>query len=175
MGACTLTSHDIPWLLDEISKTLDAATRCLIAEIISRRLDGTDVDTFDNVLTAGLSNQDLQASIEPLVAPVLLNTPQAERNKAHHALLTANEEPVPVRPIPVDQQISEILATNNPESFAQIYWLVSRDHSRGSNLADPLARWSEFDLADRARILGAASDSQQGHLYRKALGGRKGD
>jgi hypothetical protein len=159
MGACALTSHDIAWLLDELSKTLDTGTRRLIAEIVSRRLDGTDVDTFDTVLTAGSSDQDLRAAIEPLVAPILLNTPEADRAKADHGLFTANQEPVPVRPtIPVAQQISDILATNNPESFARIYWLLSRDPPKGSNPADPLARWLEFDLADRARIVSAASD-----------------
>jgi hypothetical protein len=35
MEACAITPHDIPWLLDELSKAIDAGTRRIIAEIIS--------------------------------------------------------------------------------------------------------------------------------------------
>ncbi len=44
INACALTTKDIPWMLDELSKTPDTATRRLISEIISRRLDGREVE-----------------------------------------------------------------------------------------------------------------------------------
>jgi len=58
----------------KLSKAIDAGTRRIIAEIISRRLDATDVIAFDAVVTAASSDRDLQTAIEPLVAPILLNT-----------------------------------------------------------------------------------------------------
>ncbi len=155
MESCALSSSDIPWLLGELSGTQDARVRRVIAEVISRRLDGRDVDTFDAVKEASSSDPDLLAAIAPLVQQVLLPSAEADRMKAHHDM--ANQRHQRSRPaLPVSTRLSEILArSSGDDMFAQIYWLLV--HSNGSNRGQSLPGWPEIPPAIRTRILSAAS------------------
>jgi len=153
MDACALGAHDIPWLLNELMNTSGDEVRRVIAEVISRRLDPQDVDTLAAVLNAASADQILGKAIEPLVSPVDLSSPKADRLKADHALVITHQKPKTVSSsVPITQRVSEILTDGSPEAFFRIYWLLHNNQlgtQRGPGLLPGL---SEFD----ARIVSAA-------------------
>jgi pimeloyl-ACP methyl ester carboxylesterase len=157
MDACALGAHDIPWLLNELMNTSADTARRVIAEVISRRLDPQDVDTFAAVLGAAPVDQILGAAIEPVVSPVYLGSPRAARLKADHDLFVAHQQPKIVSSsVPITQRVSEILGDGNPESFFRIYWLLQNTEQDTSNDAEPLRGWAELD--GKTQILSAAFD-----------------
>jgi hypothetical protein len=157
MDVCALGAHDIPWLLKELMNTSGDPAHLVIAEVISRRLDPEDVETFATVLNEASGDQILRAAIEPLVSPVYLGTPRAIQLKADHDSFVAHQQPKIVNSsIPITQRVSEILGDGNPEAFFRIYWLFRNTYQGTSNGAELLRVWADLD--EKTQILSAAYD-----------------
>lgn len=158
IDACALTTKDIPWMLDELSKTPDTVTRRLISEIISRRLDGREVYIFDAVLRAASSDHELQSAIGPLVSGISLGSRAATDMKEDHERLLANRQPIAGPRVLDAERLGKLLATNNPEIFFQIYGLFRNNAQKPRKAADLLPGWTDLDLGVKARILSSAYD-----------------
>jgi hypothetical protein len=159
MDVCAIEARDVPWLLSELSQAPEEATRRTISELIARRLDPEDVDVFGAVLVAASNDQDLRQAIGPLVEPVYFGTPYAEQMKAHHELFEESHKPNAAPPVvPIAESLTEILKSNDPEMFFQVYCLFRNHKGEASDSTEALPGWSRLSDTTRSQILIAACD-----------------
>jgi hypothetical protein len=164
MDTCALGSDDVPWLVSEMEATSSSEEQAILAWVISRRLDSSDVDTFDAVLSAAKKYPSLWQEIRPLVEAVDLNSSEAERSKEHYRLFQKYQRPVPPaseQRTPADAEaLNEILERTYPDRFAAIWQILNRGGRRPrtpkTRAYEVLPDWSSLDAAIRAGVLDAA-------------------
>jgi hypothetical protein len=119
---CALGSHDVPWLVSEMEATTSSEEQAILAWVISRRLDSSDVDTFDAVLSAAKNYPSLWQELRPLVEAVDLNSSEAEKIKEHYRQFQKHQRPPESESepsAPTDSEaLNEILQRSSPDRLA---------------------------------------------------------
>ena len=159
MDVCAIDPQDILWLLSEFLGVSDTGIRRVIAEVIARRLDGQDVETFNAVLVSSSEFTELRAAIEPLLAPVGLDSALAEEMKADHKRFMEYHQPkAATLAVPIAQSLSEALAKNASDVFFHVWLILHHQNRKTGDSAGPFPGWSHIDQDIRAQILRAARD-----------------
>ncbi len=159
IDVCGLSQKDVPWLLSELKTADPHGIRCLIADIISRRLDSHDVDTFGAVLEAADIDEDLRAAVEHVAGVVYMGTRQAEEMKEYYVLSKQHQQPAPLPPsISAAEYVAETLASKTPGAFFRIYWWLHEHKNKSHKGAEPLPAWSEVDEGIRTALIESARE-----------------
>jgi hypothetical protein len=82
---------DVPWLLDTLSRTQDAAPRGALLELLMLLFDPHDATQLEGFIDAASRNADLKARLDPYLSPVELGSETAERLRRDHARNLARE------------------------------------------------------------------------------------
>ena len=121
MATCAVLPEDVPWLLLELSQATDEGVKGAIAEIISRRIDPTDVATVDAIFCACKTSPELESALQPLTAAIPLGSALAAELREHYELMTRHDKPAQVAPaVPMKQAIAEALGGGGPDVFFRI-------------------------------------------------------
>ena len=161
---CALGSRDVPWLVSELEAATSSEEQAILVWVISRRLDSSDVDTFDAVLSAAKKLPSLWQELRPLVEAVVLNSSEAEKIKEHYRQFQKYQRPVEPESAmsapPDSEALNEILQRSSPDRFAAIWQILNRGGRRPKTpkpaAYQVLPGWSSLDASVRAGVLEAA-------------------
>jgi hypothetical protein len=154
MDTCAVFPEDIPWLLSELSQATDGEIKHAIAEVISRRIDPTDVANVDAIFAAAKTCSELESALRPLTAAVLLDSPMAAELKKHYELMRRHGKSVPVAPaLPMEQAIAEALAADEPDVFFRVDLIMTDRRPGAFAIFDS---WQHLNEETRYQILHAA-------------------
>ena len=160
METCALSARDLRWILRAFEESNSAEARVLLAQVIPRLLDPSDVGAFDAVLTAAGTCALLTVELQPWIRPVLLDSAEAREAKGLFRRLHEHQKgryEEPQRSAPDAGELESILDKARPGVFYEIWFRLNGGVlSADPRSREPIAGWSGLGATLKVRIVDAA-------------------
>ena len=166
-GNQLVTASDLPWILDQLSAAQPPAVQDVLTDLASHLFHPDDRERADLVYTACQSNPKLAEAFAWLLAPVTLDSEQAQRMKDSHrkrkALERRRDDTPPIDPPPAErvETLLKECESGNPDAWWRVNMemtLLPNSHTYGDPLQSDLTAlpgWQAADGETRGRIVEA--------------------
>lgn len=128
-----LRSHDQPWLVGLLDGESEPANRRALARLVRSSITLEDLSEVDMLREAAARHRELAREICPIIEPVKLGSPEAERARHRHERLVAQRAAIPsVEPCepPISERIERSLASSESgdcDAWCGLSWALAFD------------------------------------------------